>query len=77
MTTPVPPWPTPTPFPEATPLYNVEIEFEIGQDWAYSAINAWQMGTQNNWGFTFIQYAILLLIVWRGFRMVIRMVNRL
>lgn len=69
--TPVPLWPTPTPLPISTPQHPIELEFELGQDWAYSAVQFWQ--TADTGGIVdLIQVALLGAVVFFG---IIRIVN--
>lgn len=74
--TPTPFWPTPTPLPPSTPAYPIELNFEIGQDWAYAAVQFWNTANQGG-GIEFVQYGLIVVIVLLGLYRVISGIKRL
>lgn len=74
--TPVPLWPTPTPLPVVTPQHPIELNFELGQDFAYSAVQFWQ--TADSGGMAeLIQIALLGIVLFFGIVRVVNGIKRL
>lgn len=64
--TPTPLWPTPTPLPPSTPPAPIELNFELGQDWAYSAVQFWNTASGAGVGVEILQFAIIAVLVFYG-----------
>jgi hypothetical protein len=75
--TPPPLWPTPTPLAPATPPVPIELNFELGQEWAYSAVQFWNTADQSGGGIELVQFALITVIVMFGLFRVISALRRL
>ena len=75
--TPTPLWPTPPPLPPSGPPMPIDLNFEIGQDWAYSAVQFWNTADQGGGGVDLLQFGIIAVIVVFGLMRVFSALRKL
>jgi hypothetical protein len=75
--TPTPIWPTPTPLAPSAPPQPIDLEFAIGQDWAYSAVQFWNTADSGGGGVELLQFGVIAVIVFYGLMRVFSALRRL